>query len=171
MRELDLVAGGLPRRELLAALDAAGVRRNPSAETLLEHPVFEQPSPQRLHVRVASLAELGFAEGATFPQVMEGIEVRGLAPCPPVTGPYLRLAMPDQEPSADPRLSIGRAPDAAITVLSPRLRPEVEFPLGFYLRVVQGVTWLRGFRADDEWVLSDTDVLAVAVEGGKFSDS
>lgn len=40
-------------------------------------------------------------------------------------------------------------PQGAVNVATPVLSDDDEFPKGFYLRVVDDVPWLRGYRYDD----------------------
>lgn len=99
--------------------------------------------------------------GGTLPQITAAAREQGLAPLPPDTGPYLRLAITDQEQAPDSILSAGRAPTGAVHVLTTPLSADQEYPRGFYLRVVDGITWLRGFRCDDEYVWPADAVLAL----------
>lgn len=145
--------GGRTRSELKAALAAAGVRLNVSAETLLEDPVFastEAETAEDVALVECSVGDLGLAEGVTLPQILGAAQEAGLLLCPPFAGPYLRLAMPEQPTAPDTVMSNGRAPSGSVTVASARLRPEAEYPWGFYLRVVSGEPWLRGFRCTDD---------------------
>ena len=68
--------------------------------------------------------------------------------------------MLDQQTAPDSIMSKGRAPSGSITVASIPLREDDEYPKGFYLRVVDGVPWLRGYRCTeqhnwsaDDWLL------------------
>ncbi len=148
-----LQVGGLTRSELKEALALAGVRVNPSGETLLEDPVFqsiEAETVAAVDIVECSVGDLGLVEGATLPQILIAAEQAGLLLCPRFAGPYLRLAMPEQPSAPDAVMSNGRAPTGSVTVASERLRVEYEYPRGFYLRVVEGQPWLRGFRCTDE---------------------
>ena len=78
--------------------------------------------------------------------------------------PYLRLAWLSQPSAPDVIMSNGRAPTASLTVAALPPRPDEEgYPKGFYLRVIGGDPWLRGYRcdlthdwnADDRFVFSD----------------
>jgi len=51
----------------------------------------------------------------------------------------------------------GRAPAGSAHVLSPSLSEDPAVHQGFYLRVVDGVPWLRGFMCDDLHVFSPED--------------
>ncbi|MFC8681976.1 hypothetical protein ACFT30_10675 [Microbacterium ureisolvens] len=156
---LDVTVGGLAREELRARLDARGVLLNAHAEQLLADAACDEPVE---HVAVVhlSVADLGFPAGATLPQLFVGAQEQGLALCPPLTGPYLRLAMADQASAPDAVLSSGRAPSGSLTVASPVLGDDDEYPKGFYLRVIDGRPWLRGYRCDDEHLFSPDDRFA-----------
>jgi hypothetical protein len=155
------VVGGASRERLLARLEERGVQLNESARTLLAHSCFELRAPESLEILRCSLAELGLPEGGTLPEILAAVRHRDLAPLPPDAGPYLRLAFEDQAQAPDSVLSAGRAPSGALHVLTEPLSADDEYPKGFYLRVVDGVTWLRGYRCDDEYVWPADSVFAL----------
>lgn len=168
--DLQLVLGGLSRDVLREALAAQGIALNAYAETLLERSAFDDRTERTVRVTRRSVAELGLPEGGTLPQVLAATAGVGLRPCPLTTGPYLRLAMTDQEQAPDAVLSAGRAPTGALHVLSSPLSEDHEVPKGFYLRVVDGTVWLRGYRCDDEYVLPPESQLVLRVpEAGEGS--
>ncbi|MEI2277442.1 hypothetical protein OHC50_08195 [Paenarthrobacter ilicis] len=144
--------GGLSRAQLVQLLLNKGVLLNSHAETLLAHPAFEAPPAQSLRIVERTVDELGFKNGAVQPRIFAAARSHGLELCPLVTGPYLRLAMMDQANAPDAILSAGRAPTGAIHVASMPLSNDVEDPKGFYLRVVDGQPWLRGYRCDDKYL-------------------
>ncbi|MBO1741067.1 hypothetical protein [Leifsonia sp. TF02-11] len=152
--------GGLTRAELRTALNAGGVLLNAHAETLLEHAVFDTREPETIRIVVRDVGDLGFAEGATLPDVYAAAQSHGLALCPPDTGPYLRLAWTSQPNAPDTVLSAGRSPAGSLKVASAPLSDDVEYPKGFYLRVVDHQQWLRGYRCDDEYVYEPGDRFA-----------
>ena len=162
---LSVVVGGSSREELLAQLSSRGIQLNENARTLLAHRCFEVRESERLDVLQHSLAQLGLTGGGTLPEIFAAVRAEGLAPLPADVGPYLRLALLDQEQAPDSVLSAGRAPTGAVHVLSPPLSADHEYPKGFYLRVVDGVTWLRGYRCDDEYVWPADSVLALRAAG------
>lgn len=143
--------GGRSRSEVKQLLHSANVLLNVHAETLLAHPSFDAPESQSLEVVQRTVAELGFEHGATLSQVFVAAKNQGLELCPLVMGPYLRLAMLEQEDAPDSVLSAGRAPTGAIHIASEPSSEDVEYPKGFYLRVVDGQAWLRGYRCDDTY--------------------
>ena len=158
-----LTLGGMSLQEVRAALSALGVETNPLAERFLSHTGLRIPKePVALSVRILDVEALGFFGGATWPQLMEGAQSLGLKPCMPCTGLFLRMAL-RQADSADPVLTgRHRAPDGAVTVLSPRLEPmDDSFPRGLYLRRVDGTDWLRGYTCDDLYVFSPDSLVAL----------
>lgn len=151
---LRLRIGGLTRTELRNELRSRGVLLNAHAETLLDHCVFDRRDPEEISVIERGVGDLGLRAGATLMAVFAAADERGLTLCPPDTGPYLRLAMASQANAPDSVLSAGRSPAGALNVASAPLSDDVELPKGFYLRVVDGQRWLRGFRCDDDYVFS-----------------
>lgn len=148
----DLTVGRLSRQEIAAALRAQGVALNEYAEALLDQPLFDGRLPEHVRVVTCTVAQLGLGDGGTWPQILSAAEEEGLMPCPADTAPYLRLAWSDQPASSSSVLRVGGNPDDAVTVAAPRFREDDEFPRGFYLRVVDGVPWLRGYRCEDAYV-------------------
>ncbi|MDR6972258.1 hypothetical protein [Leifsonia shinshuensis] len=162
---LKLRVGGSTRDELRAALRAAGVQLNAYAETLLDHAVFDARDAEEVDILERDLADLGLVGGGTLPEVFDAARAHGLELCPPDTGPYLRLAMSWQENAPDSVLSAGRSPAGALKVAAAPLSDDVAYPKGFYLRVVDGRPWLRGYRCDDEYRFSFGDRFAFRVGG------
>ena len=157
VEHLDVVVGGMSRSQLTSALSDRGIVLNVHAETLLESAVFETRTAQTVAVTERTVSELGLPDGGSLSQVFEAAEQQHLSLCPADTGPYLRLAIVEQVGSADSIMSSGRAPAGSLTVASPVLSEDDEYPKGFYLRVVDGQEWLRGYRCDDEHVWSADD--------------
>ena len=160
---IQLSVGGTGRAELRAALQSHGVLLNAHAETLLDHEVYAVRDPVELTIVERAVGELGLGDGGTLPEVYAAAQQQGLWLCPPDTGPYLRLAMRSQPNAPDSVLSAGRSPAGSIKVAAAPLSDDVEFPKGFYLRVVDGVPWLRGYRCDDEYRFSAGDRFAFAL--------
>ncbi|AXK46302.1 hypothetical protein [Brachybacterium saurashtrense] len=148
---MTLAVGGLAHDPLQAELAAAGVALNAHARTLLADPRVDGREPVAVTLARRTVAALGLPQGGTLPQLLEAAGRCGLRPCPPSTGPYLRLALTTQEDAPDSVLSAGKVPSGALHVLSSPLVEDHDYPKGFYLRVVDGVPWLRGFRCDDEY--------------------
>lgn len=157
---LRIVVGGRTRAELRAALHSRGVLLNAYAETLLDASVFEPRAPEGIRIVERDVSDLGLRAGGTLVEVFSAARDQGLALCPPDTGPYLRLAMTTQANAPDSVLSAGRSPAGALKVGSALLTDDAEFPKGFYLRVVDGQHWLRGYRCDAEYRFSPGDRFA-----------
>ena len=110
-----------------------------------------------------SVAELGFADGATYGQLTVRALDFGLVECPLELGPHLRTQFLNQPESGDGSpLTHGRAPAGSITVASPPLDESDDTPKGFYLRRVDGVLWLRGYWSWDGHIWGPTDLLLFA---------
>lgn len=151
--------GGLTRADLISALAAAGVRLNPSAETLLASELFDSMSSEAIRPVEHTVGELGLTEGASLSRVLATARSLGLGLCPLTAAPYLRLALLHQESAPDSIMTNGRAPSGSITVFSTPQRADDEYPKGFYLRVIDEVPWLRGYRCTDEHIWSPDDRL------------
>lgn len=147
--------------QLRRLLAQAGVRLNPLAEHLFGDARFlVPPQPRPLAVVAVQVGALGHADGATFDTLARSAARRGLVPGPLVLAPWLRLqwlAQPEV-PAADPPAR-HRAPPGAVTVASEPPPDEPDLPWGFYLRCIDGVPWLRGYRCWSGHVWAAQDVL------------
>ena len=158
---IELLVGGLSREALATKLSTHGILRNSHAETLLAEAAFDDASvAQNLVLVERTVAELGLVDGATLPQIFDAARAAGLLLCPANTGPYLRLAVTEQASAPDSVMSAGKAPAGSLTVACAVVSDDHEFPKGFYLRVIDGQPWLRGYRCDDEHVWSPDDRFA-----------
>lgn len=156
---LRLRVGGSTRDQLRGALAASGVLLNAHAETLLDQSFFDLRAPEELLIVERSVGDLGLDE-PTLTDVFAAAADHGLALCPPDTGPYLRLAMTMQPNAPDSALSAGRSPAGALKVASAPPSDDATVPKGFYLRVVDGRRWLRGYRCDSKYRFEATDRFA-----------
>jgi hypothetical protein len=156
--------GGMSRSDLRRALRDRDVQLNSAAEALFEDRRFTTLARQHvIRVSALSVAALGFAEGATYGQLVAAALASGWTECPLELGPHLRLQFPDQADGTDGLpMTHGRAPPGSITVASPPLDDSDETPKGFYLRRVDGALWLRGYRSWSGHVWSPGDVLVFA---------
>ncbi|MEO8749995.1 MAG: hypothetical protein ABI384_06325 [Allobranchiibius sp.] len=157
-RELDV--GGLTRQQLRDALKQAEVQLNEAADTLLANADFDHQQHDHFMVVEHTVQQLGLEHGATSAVIFSTASELGLALCPAITGPYLRLAALDQESAPDSVMSNGSAPSASVTVASAPLVADDEYPKGFYLRAVNGAQWLRGYWSGDDHVWSPGDRFA-----------
>jgi hypothetical protein len=133
---------GAAAGEMVAQLEAAGVKFNAYAERLLAHPSFAALDLGSYHVTKMSVRDLGLSAPSTFAEIVSRAESRGVRLCPLGLAAPLRLAYLDQP--AGPYFTIASA------------MPEVseDFPNGFYLRNFEGSLWLRGYRASADWEFS-----------------
>lgn len=155
----------MPRFLLADALSREAIEMNESALTLLQNSVFDDPIPHRLTVVERSLGELGLEGGGALSEIFAAATASGLKLCPPTTGPYLRLLLRSQGMAPDSIMSNGRAPSGSLTIGSAPLELDAEYPKGFYLRVIEGRPWLRGYRCDDEHVWGAGDRFVFATDG------
>ena len=151
--------GGKSKPELLAELQRNGIQLNDYGRDLFAHSGFTTASATS-DVATVELAvrSLGYARGATIAQLHERAAELGLGLCPLELGPQLRLQFLDQpEGHRGHPPSSHKAPPGSITVASRPLTDDHETPKGFYLRRIDGVLWLRGYRCalDDLWSPED----------------
>lgn len=151
METIQLSIGGISKAELRQKLKDHDISINPLGNDLLESDLFTiTKQPQTITLAFMTLKELGFNQrGPTLPEIIRQVKSRGLDLCPPETGPFLRLAYSKDNNSQGMEKQY-RTPDGAITVLSPPLSKDHDFPKGFYLRKVEGTYWLRGYTCDDQ---------------------
>lgn len=156
--------GGMSKPELLQALRAHNVQLNQAAETLFEDRRFKWLGQEQLiEIAHVSVADLGFGEGATYAQLTARALEMGLVECPLELGPYLRIQFLHQpEGAAGMPATQHRAPPGSITVASSPLDDADETPKGFYLRRIDGVLWLRGYRSWPGHIFRPEDVFVFA---------
>lgn len=158
--------GGKTKAELLEALREHGVELNEAGKELFARDEFvTSATPSLVETVELSVANLGFADGATSDALIARAASLDLSPCPLELGPYLRLDYLDQ-----PEGHLGqpptqhRAPPGSVTVVSRPIHADDTVPKGFYVRRINGVLWLRGYRADAEHVWDPEDRLVFAVQ-------
>jgi hypothetical protein len=162
---VNILYGGMKSTQLLEALKANHIQLNASATALFEHPNFVTSTHQsQLEVVQVSVADLGFASGATTQDIYAKAYTHGLALCPIEFGAYYRLGYLEQ-----PEGFIGFAPTqhcappGSVTVAAQAISPDDTVPKGFYLRRIEGALWLRGYHCDATHVWSPEDVFAFGV--------
>jgi len=156
--------GGMDKQDLLRALRERNVQLNRAAEALFEDRRFTPANRSRVvEIGALSVADLGFAEGATHDQLIARAHASGWTECPLELGSHLRLQFLDQaEGSAGSPATKHRAPPGSITVVSVPLDNRDETPKGSYLRRIDGVLWLRGYWSGADNVWRPDDVLVYA---------
>ncbi|SFC93389.1 helicase [Bacillus sp. UNCCL81] len=141
---------GQTKSQLIQKLQQASISMNEYGEMLLKDEHFTiSKSKYSLQTVELTVGDLGFLEGATTPQIYKKAKELNLQLCPLELGPYLRLSYLDQpEGFAGNSVKQHQAPSGSITIASEALSEDEDFPKGFYIRRINGVLWLRGYRAD-----------------------
>ncbi|HUQ70820.1 MAG TPA: hypothetical protein VM165_14920 [Planctomycetaceae bacterium] len=157
--------GGLSKPNLLAKLAANRIELNESARRIIDSDQFLASNFSKLVTTVELAArDLGFPEGATTVAIHENALDRRLCLCSLEVGPYFRLHHIDQpEGAKEEAVRRHRAPPGSITVASMPPSADDDFPKGFYVRRIDGVLWLRGYRAsaDHVWDADDHFLFAL----------
>ena len=155
----EVVIGSMTKEQLVQALEQHSIRLNPLAERLLASELFTVSNREkRLSTVEATVGELGFAHGATLIEIYEKAIMMGWDVCPIELGPYMRLQYRDQpEGFLDKPVTKNRAPYGSLTIASQIVSEDDDFPKGFYLRKIDGVLWLRGYRSSLDFLWSPED--------------
>lgn len=151
--------GGLTKSQLIQKFQQESILMNESAERLFADDKFTASDTKcNLQTVELTVRDLGFPDGSTMGEIFTKAKELGLKLCPLELGPYLRLAYLDQpEGSLGNHLRRHQAPFGSITIASEILTEDHDFPKGFYLRRIDGVLWLRGYRADNLHVWNPDD--------------
>jgi hypothetical protein len=154
--------GGVIKTDLLDRLRKYGVQLNPFAMQLFSHEGFQTSAePCTVKVVQVSVAELGLSRGGVIDEIFDLAQAHGYSLCPLELAPHFRLAFADQpEGFVGQPLSQNCAPPGSVTVASLPVSQDEEVPRGFYLRVIEGVPWLRGYRSWPGHVRAPHDVFA-----------
>jgi hypothetical protein len=152
--------GGANKQALIQLLREHHIQLNQTAEDLFQDHRFTPHTESKLiEIVSVDVVALGFVEGATYQQLTTRALALGLVECPLELGPHLRLQFLEQpEGSAGFLATQHRAPPGSITVASSPLDDSDETPKGFYLRRIDGVLWLRGYRSWPGHIWSPEDV-------------
>ncbi|MCY0910039.1 MAG: hypothetical protein OWR62_16825, partial [Sulfobacillus thermotolerans] len=151
--------GGLTKSQLMQKLQQQSILMNESAERLFADDKFTT-SDTKYTVQTVELTvcDLSFPDGAITGEIFNRATELGLKLCPLELGPHLRLAYLDQPEGYLVNSSKQhQAPSGSITIASEILTEDHDFPKGFYLRRINGVLWLRGYRADHLHVWNPDD--------------
>lgn len=151
--------GGLTKSQLIQKLKQYSILMNESAERLFADDKFSTSETKYILQTVElTVGDLGFPDGASMGEILKRATELGLELCPLELGPHLRLAYLDQpEGYLGNPLKQHQAPSGSITIGSEILTEDHDFPKGFYLRRINGVLWLRGYRADHLHVWNPDD--------------
>lgn len=138
----EISIGGLTKDQLLQQLDNAGIQFNKYAHTLFEHSSF-LPDNKITEVQLVKIkfSDLNLNNPCSYQTILERASKLGLNVCPLYLAAFLRLQYLDQ-------------PEGPyLTVASGKPVDDDNYPTGFYIRNLENVLWLRGYRAegDCEW--------------------
>jgi hypothetical protein len=159
MIERTVEVGGLSKQQLINQLQKTSIQLNEYGKKLLADEKFTtSDSKYSVQTVEITVANLGFPEGATTPQIYKKASELNLELCPLEVGPYLRLKYRDQpEGDSSTHIQKHQAPTGSITIATEPLKEDDDFPKGFYLRTINGELWLRGYTADDTHVWNPHD--------------
>ncbi|WP_129688375.1 helicase [Gottfriedia acidiceleris] len=151
--------GGLTKSQLIEKLQQSSISMNEYGEMLLKDDHLTVSNTKySLQTVELTVGDLGFLEGATTPQIYKKAMELNLELCPLELGPYIRLSYLDQpEGFSGNSVKQHQAPSGSITIASEALSEDEDFPKGFYIRRINGVLWLRGYRADHLHVWNNDD--------------
>lgn len=162
--------GGLTKSQLFQKMKQYSILMNEYGERLLADDRFTTSDIKySLETVELTVADLGFPDGASTTQIFKRANELGLELCPLELGPHLRLEYLDQpEGYSGDSLQRHQAPSGSITIASEILTEDDDFPKGFYLRRINDVLWLRGYRADQLHVWNPYDHFIFCQSNGKI---
>lgn len=133
--------GGIEKEELILRLVASGIEFNDYAKTLLRSSYIKiDENMETLDLVRVNLSDLKIDEPSPFKTIVEAASKEKLGLCPLALGLFLRLKYLDQ-------------PEGPyITIASENPTDAPDYPNGFYVRNIDGTLWLRGYRADDDYL-------------------
>jgi hypothetical protein len=151
--------GGLNKPEALQKLSDLKIQVNDYGWQLLKDSRFTiSESKESIPIRIKTVSELGFKQGAKILEIMEQAKEEALDYCPLELALFFRFQYMDQEEKEEGfPLTKHKAPKGSLTVASRSLDEDQNFPKGFYLRKIHGVLWLRGYLSSDEHLWNPED--------------
>lgn len=156
----------LSKDKLMEKLEQSGVELNDYAYELFQSDLYK-PSTITYTATVVelTLAEIGLTIGGNFGEIRSCIQSLGLLYCPLELASYIRLhKLHDKELSDRREKVLGKAPPGSITIFSEPLVNDDDFPKGFYIRTINGVPWLRGYRCSEDYVWDPGDRMIFTIE-------
>lgn len=150
--------GGLSKPQLIDKMQQQNILLNELVKKLFAADTFATSiDPYVLKTVELSVHDLGLPEGGTITEIYRRADHLGLELCPLELGPFLRLGYIDQPEGLLDSHKQNQAPNGSITVASKIVTEDDNFPKGFYLRMLNGVLWLRGYVCDDQHVWDPSD--------------
>jgi hypothetical protein len=153
------------RLELLGELQKNAIELNPAGLELFANDKFTTSAVTSILETIEiTVANLGLPHGITIDRICERAVQLGLSLCPLELAAHLRLQYRDQpEGHVGYPPSQHRAPRGSLTIASPHISGDDDIPKGFYLRRIDGVLWLRGYRSGPEHIWSPEDHFVFAI--------
>jgi hypothetical protein len=132
--------GGLTKEALFNQLTISGIQFNKYAHTLFEDSSFSPGDKSEIvNLAKVTLKDLGITKPSPFNEIARKATALNLKLCPLEVGAFLRLEYLNQ-------------PEGPyLTIASPKLSSEENYPNGFYIRNLDGALWLRGYYASDDY--------------------
>ena len=135
----EISVGGVPKNLLINRLVKAGIQFNEYAKTLFEHEAFATDAPvEKLKLVKIKPSDLGLSNPYSLEMVVQQASNLGLRVCPLPVAAFLRLEYLDQ------------VEGPYLTIASARPENDENYPTGFYIRNLENILWLRGYRAIGE---------------------
>lgn len=134
--------GGISKDVLIDQLVKQGVQFNVYANTLFADPAFIiSESIETVNLVKVNLSDLGLTKPSLYKDIIASAEAMGLKQCPLSLGAFLRLQFMEQ------------VEGPYITIASVKTKQDEEYPNGLYVRKLDDIMWLRGYRStqDYEW--------------------
>jgi hypothetical protein len=157
--------GGMSKAELIDELKNRGMDLNEAGRVLFANNGFTTSEvPSSVETVEITVLNLGYAQGATIADISKRAISLGLSLCPLELGPHFRLQYLDQPEGQNGHpVTQHKAPFGSLTIVSPQISDDDDTPKGFYLRRINDVLWLRGYRSDSNHIWSPEDHLVFSV--------
>jgi hypothetical protein len=134
--------GGVAKEALVQRLVDGGIQFNKYANTLFKNRAFAPPlQAEKVKLVKVKLSDLHLSSPCSYQDIIRRASTIGLQVCPLYLGAFLRLQYSSQ-------------PEGPyLTIASPLLEGDENYPTGFYIRNFDNSLWLRGYRAlgQTEW--------------------
>lgn len=163
--------GGMSKPELIDDLKNHRIELNEAGRSLFANDGFTTSEvPSHVETVEITVLNLGYAQGAAIADISKRAISLGLSLCPLELGPHFRLQYLDQPEGQNGRpVTQHKAPLGSITIVSAPISEDEDTPKGFYLRRINDVLWLRGYRSEPNHIWSPEDhlVFSIRIRNGK----
>lgn len=136
----EISIGGVSKEQLLRKLADKGIQFNKYANILFDHflflPLLQTETFKLVKIKIS---DLGIDKPCFYQEITNKAAELGLQLCPLYIAAFLRLAYLDQ-------------PEGPyLTIASAKPEKDENHPNGFYIRNLENILWLRGYRASDDY--------------------